>query len=86
MLRKKLALLVAAALMALMIMAAGAMPAFAQEGLGPSECSQLQGFQGQFIASDAGSYSGEFNPGGITLGLTPLVPTGGFACNPTFSE
>ncbi len=85
MLRKKLTVLVAAALMALMMLAAGAMPAFAQ-GLGPSECSELQGFQGHFIASDAGSYSGEFNPVGVTRGLTPLVPTGGFFCNPTFSE
>jgi len=85
MLRKKLAVLGAAALMAVMILVIGAMPAFAQ-GRGPSTCSQLQGFQGQFISSDAGSFSGEFNPGGITAGLTPLVPTGGFSCNPTFTE
>lgn len=83
MLRKKLAALVAAALMALMILVVGAMPAFAQ---GPSACSQLWGFQGQFISSHAGSFSGESNPGGITAGLTPLVPTGGFSCNPTFTE
>jgi hypothetical protein len=82
-LRKKLTILVAAALMAVMIMVAAAMPALAQ---GQSSCSELQGFQGQFISSDAGSFSGEFNPGGHTLGLTPLVPTGGFSCNPTFSE
>jgi hypothetical protein len=83
MLRKKLAVLVAAALMTVMMMTAGAMPVFAQ---GSSSCSQLQGFQGHFISSDAGNYSGEFNPGGVTAGLTPLVPGGGFSCNPNYSE
>jgi len=42
-LKGRLAVLVTAALMAVMIMVAGAMPAFAQKGLGPSGCSELQG-------------------------------------------
>ena len=90
-------MLVAAALMALMIMACGVMPAFAQEMRGPSACSELQGFQGQFFSGrfdeegEPGGgppprFSGTFNPGGITLSTTPLVPTGGFFCNPNFTE
>ena len=96
MLSKKLAVLVTAALMALMIIVVGVMPAFAQ-GRGPSACSEYQGFQGQFFSGrfdEAGEpaggpppgFSGTFNPGGITLGITPLVPTGGFFCNPNFTE
>ena len=88
---RRIVLIGTVALVLALIMISAAMPAFAQ-GLGPSECSRLQGYQGRvFIAGDAGAYSGAFNPGNSNnpandLGfLNPLVPYA-FNCNPPFGD
>jgi len=85
---KKLAVLVAAALMALMTMVIGVMPAFAQEWRGPSACKYAQpGLTQEFITApvQSGEFSGTFNPGNANIDLLPLVPFG-FGCNPNATD
>ena len=85
-LKRKLAVLVAAALMALLIMVAGAMPAFAQGQVerGPEHANSICSFSGLNDTPNA-----EFPEGGrvqsygqyVRQGLKSFVPSPGTACN-----
>jgi len=77
---RRIMLVVTVALVMAAMMAASAMPAFAQ-GLGPSACKEEQ--PGQFISSIAQEegHSAENNPGNAQNEFPPFVPFD-VGCNP----